>query len=264
LAGLGISPNDGGADFHLSPPRIVPFALVAAVICGLSGIGVLPLPAAIVLDAGAATCYLVALRSGLPRWPKLPWAWLNWFSGLGPALLPLAGFASACVALAEKPGLVGLVLLPVWVLLLLSLCPWLEEGEELGASFRSGATVLAVLAISVPLPLFSLAMSPSVAAPVRGVTVAASVVVPTWRLVSLTRRSWRGAWQRAVLVAVLLGVAAGLSVLLRVPIPLLPVALLLGWYGLAGVVSQRSSRSISGFAVFVVLAGVLLAVAAPI
>jgi hypothetical protein len=61
-----------------------------------------------------------------------------------------------------------------------------------------------------------------------------------------------------------MGVAAGFSALLRVPIPLLPVALLLGWYGLAGVVSQRSSRSISGFAVFVVLAGVMLAVAAPL
>ena len=263
-AGLGVSPGEGGADFHLSPPRIVPFAVVAAAISALSGIGVVPLPAAIALDAGSATCYLVALRSGLPRWPRLPWARLGWFSGMGPALLPLAGFVSACVALAEQPGLPGLVLLPLWVLLLFSLCPWLEVAEELGTSFRVGATVLALLAISVPLPLFILAMSPSVTAPVRGLAVAAAVAVPTGRLVSLARRSWRGAWPRAALVAVLMGVAAGFSALLRVPIPLLPVALLLGWYGLAGVVSQRRSRSISGFAEFVVLAGVMLAVAAPL
>ncbi|MGC1908284.1 MAG: hypothetical protein WA809_01610, partial [Candidatus Dormiibacterota bacterium] len=69
---------------------------------------------------------------------------------------------------------------------------------------------------------------------------------------------------RALVVTALLGVAAGLSVLLRVPTPLLPVALLLGWYGLTGVVSQPNGRSTGAFAVFVVLAAVMLAVGHPL
>ena len=255
---------DHQAQLHLSPPRIVPFSLMAAAVCGLSGIGILPVPAAILLDLGAALCYLVALRSALPRWPVLPWPRLNFLSGMQPAVLPLAGFVSASVALAEQPGLPGVVVLPLWVLLLLTVCPWLEVGEEKRASSRWGPTALALLTISVPLPLFILAMSPSVPAPVRAVTVAAAVLIPTWRLVSLTHRRWSQAWARAGVVAVLLGGAAGVSAILRVPIPLLPVALLMGWYGLAGVVSQRDGRSSGAFAAFVVLAAVMLAVANPI
>lgn len=224
----------------------------------------MPLPAAILLDLGAALCYVVALRSALPRWPELPWPRLRFLSGMGPAVLPLAGFASASVALAEQPGLPGVVLLPVWALVLLTVSPWLEVAEEQGPSFSWGTTTLALLTISVPLPLFLLAMSPSVAAPMRAGAVAAAVLIPTGRLVSLTHSGWSQAWKRAAVVAGLMGIAAGCSVLLRVPLPLLPVALLLGWYGLAGVVSQRDGRSTGSFAVFVVLAAVMLAAASPV
>jgi hypothetical protein len=263
-AGLGVAAVDKEANVHVSPPRIIPFALAAALICGLSGIGVLPPAAAALLDLGAAGCYLVALRSALPRWPELPWPRLRWLNGMAPAALPLAVFATACIALAEQPGLPGVVLLPLWVLLLLTVCPWLEVGEEQGSGLPWTPTALAVMIITVPLPLFALAMSPSVSAPVRALAVGGAVLIPTWRLVSLSRRSWWRAWRRSITVAVLLGAAAGASVLLRVPIPLLPVALLLGWYGLSGVVSQRDGRSIGGFAVFVVLAAVMLAVASPV
>jgi len=263
-SGLGVAPVDHLVGLHLSPPRIVPFSLMAAAVCALSGLGVLPLVAAILLDLGAALCYLLALRSALPRWPELPWPRLHFLSGMQPAVLPLAGFVSASVALAEQPGLPGVVVLPVGVLVLLTVCPWLEVGEEKRSSSRWGPTALALLIIAVPLPLFILAMSPSVPAPVRAATVAAAVLIPTWRLVSLTRRNWSQAWIRAGVVAALLGLAGGLSVILRVPIPLLPVALLLGWYGLAGVVSQRDGRSTGTFALFVVLAAVMLAVGNPL
>jgi hypothetical protein len=180
------------------------------------------------------------------------------------ALLPLAGFVSASVALSEQPGPPGEVVLPLGVLVLLTFGPWLDVAEEQRSSTRWGPTILALLTLAVPLPVFILAMSPSVTAPVRAVAVAAAVLVPTWRLISLTRRSWSQAWTRAMVVAVVLGFAAGVSVLLQVPVPLLPVALLLGWYGLAGVVSQRDGRSVGAFAVFVVLAAVMLAVGHPL
>jgi len=259
-----VTPLERQPELHLSPPRVVPFSLAAAAVCALSGIGVLPLAAAIALDIGAALSYLVALRSGLPRWPELPWPRLHFLSGMQPAVLPLAGFVSAAIALAEQPGLPGLLLLPLWVLVMLTVCPWLEVAEESRSSRRWGPTVLALLAISVPLPLFILAMSPSVAAPVRAVAVGAAVLLPSWRLISLTCRDDRRAWNRSVAVTLVLGAAAGASALLQVPIPLLPVALLLGWYGLTGVVSQHDRRSIGTFACFVVVAAVMLAVGNPL
>ncbi|MGA8427824.1 MAG: hypothetical protein WB801_09620 [Candidatus Dormiibacterota bacterium] len=243
---------------------MVPFALAAAGVCALLGLGILPLPVAVLLDVAAGACYLVALRSGLPHWPQLPWPRLRVLSGMRPAIVPLAGFVSASVVLAEQPGLPGVVLLPVWALLLLAVAPWLEVGQDQGSSFRWGTTALALLIISIPIPLFILAMNPSVPAVVRAVTVAAAVLIPTWRLVSLTRRGQAQAWVRAGVVAVVIGAAAGASVVLRVPIPLLPVALLMGWYGFAGVVSQRDGRSVGAFAVFVVVAAVMLAVAGPV
>lgn len=259
-----MAPVDQPAEFHLSPPRIVPFSLMAAAVSALSGVGVLPVPAAVLLDLGAVVCYLVALRAALPRWPELPWPRLHFLSGMQSALLPLAGFVSASVALSEQPGPPGEVVLPLGVLVLLTFGPWLDVAEEQRSSTRWGPTILALLTLAVPLPVFILAMSPSVTAPVRAVAVAAAVLVPTWRLISLTRRSWSQAWTRAMVVAVVLGFAAGVSVLLQVPVPLLPVALLLGWYGLAGVVSQRDGRSVGAFAVFVVLAAVMLAVGHPL
>jgi hypothetical protein len=263
-SGLGLAALARQPELHLSPPRVVPFSLAAAAVCGLSGIGVLPLPGAIALDVGAALCYLLALRSSLPHWPELPWRRLHFLSGMQPGVLPLAGLVSGAVALAEQPGMPGLALLPIWVLLMLTVSPWLEVAEERRSSLRWGPTALALLAISVPLPIFILAMSPSVAAPVRGIAVAAAVLAPSWRLISLTCHDGRQVWSRSIAVAIVLGAAAGASALLQVPIPLLPVALLLGWYGLTGVVSQHDRRSIGAFAVFVVLAAVMLAVGNPL
>ncbi|HEY6538744.1 MAG TPA: hypothetical protein VI138_06885 [Candidatus Dormibacteraeota bacterium] len=262
--GLGGTAQESRPERHLSPPRVVPFSLAAAGVCALSGIGVLPTSAAVGLDAGALLCYLVALRSGLPRWPELPWRRLQLLNGMQPALLPTAAFVSAAIALGEQPGLPGLAIMPPWIWLTLTVCPWLELAEERRSSLRWGPTVLALLAISVPLPLFVLAMSPSVSAPVRAATVALAVLVPTWRLITLTYRNLSRAWLRSATIAVLVGAAAGMSVLLRVAVPFLPVALLLGWYGLAGVVSQRDRRSTGAFAVFVVLAAIMLAVANPL
>ncbi|MGA7088078.1 MAG: hypothetical protein WB116_07350, partial [Candidatus Dormiibacterota bacterium] len=197
--------DDRDPEFHLSPPRVVPFALAAAAVCALSGVGILPVPVAVLLDVAAAACYLVALRSGLPHWPQLPWPRLRLLSGMRPAIVALAGLVSASVVLAEQPGLPGVVLLPVWALLLLAVTPWLEVGQDQGSSFRWGTTALALLTISIPVPLFILVMSPSVPAVVRAVTVATAVLIPTWRLVSLTRRGWAQPWVRAGVVAVVIG-----------------------------------------------------------
>ncbi|MGH7691778.1 MAG: hypothetical protein ACRENY_09410 [Candidatus Dormibacteria bacterium] len=264
VSGLGMGVVEQPAGTHLSPPRIVPFSLMAALVCALCGIGILPLAASVALDVGAAICYLAALRAALPRWPVLPWPRLHFLSGMRPAVLPLTGLVSASVVLAEQPGLPGLVLLPVGVAVLLTVCPWLEVEEERRSASRWAATVLALLTILVPLPILVLALGPSVPAPTRGVAVALAVLLPTWRLVSLTRRGVLESLARAGVVAGLVGFAAGMSAAIQVPIALLPVALLLGWYGLAGVVSQRDGRSGGTFAAFVVLAAVMLAVANPL
>lgn len=263
-AGLGQQMGEDRPEDHLDPRRILPIALAAVAVCALSGLGVLPWAAGVVLDLGGALCYFLALRAALPHWPELPGRWLRPLSGMGVAALPLVGFAAACVALLEQPGLPGVVVLPLWVLLLLTVCPWLELGAEQGFTASRATTLFALLTVSVPLPFFTLAMSPSVSAPTRAVVVAAAVLTPTWRLVSLAGPSWSRAWRRSLLVAVVLGAAAGASALLRVPIELLPVALLLGWYGLAGVVGRRRGTPMAAFAVFVVVAGVMLALAGPV
>ncbi|MGH7610787.1 MAG: hypothetical protein ACREN4_02075 [Candidatus Dormibacteria bacterium] len=248
---------------HTSPPRLLPFALAGAGICALSGLGVLPWPAVLALDLGSATCYGLALRASLPRWPDGPQGRLALLNGMAPALLPLAGLVSADLALPQRPGLPWVVLLPLWLLVLLGLAPFLAVGQEHGYARRWESTLLAVLAISVPVPIFALVMAPTVAGPLRGLGVLAVLLVPTWQLASLVR-PWRQAWRRAALVAVLVGAAAGASAWLQVPAALLPAAMLLGWYGLAGVVSQRDGQYSSSFAAFVVAAAVLLAVTGPV
>ena len=53
---------DHDSDFHLSPPRVVPFALAAAAVCALSGVGILPLPVAVQLDVNVGEA-LIRLRA---------------------------------------------------------------------------------------------------------------------------------------------------------------------------------------------------------
>ncbi|MGH7610143.1 MAG: DUF5656 family protein [Candidatus Dormibacteria bacterium] len=261
--GLGSGPEVADPHLHASPPRILPLAAVAAAVCALSGLGVLPGPASAALDLGAAGCYGLALRAALPRWPDGPSGRLGWLNGMTPVVLPLAALTAACVALPQRPDLPWLVLLPLWALVVLTASPWLEAGLEHGYGPNWSSTALAVLAISVPLPIFALVFNPTVPAVVRALAAGAAVAVPTWRLVALSQRQPGQAWRRALVVVALLAVAAAASAWLQVPAALLPVALLLGWYGLTGVVSQRDGQSMASFVAFVVAAAVMMAVAAP-
>ena len=82
-------------------------------------------------------------------------------------------------------------------------------------------------------------------------------------MIHLAGGSWSGSWPRAIGVAVVVGLAAVIIATLQVPGPLLPVALLIGWYGLTGVASNGGRRRSLSFSGFVVLAAAMLALAAP-
>ncbi|MGH7757950.1 MAG: hypothetical protein ACREN7_01385 [Candidatus Dormibacteria bacterium] len=265
MDGLGVGQPEALARIpQLTPSRILPFALIAAAVCGLSGVGLLPLPAAVLLEVAAGACYLVGLRASLPRWPELPWPRLRQFSGMGPVILPLWGLASASLVLAAQPGLPGEALLPAGVLCLLALAPRLEIGEEGQPTFGGARAALVLLTVLVPLPVFILAMGSGMPAPLRGLLAGAAVLVPTWHLMGVSQRNSTFGLVRTAAVGVLVGLAAGATAMIQAPIELLPVALLLGWYGLAGLASSRQGSAKGGFALFVVLAAVMLAVASPL
>ncbi len=246
---------------HLGPPRVVPFALAAAAVVGMAGMGMVALPAAVALDLGALACYLLALRSVLPRWPSLSSP--AWLSGMEPALLPVAALASASLALATNPGLPWTVLTPGWLLLVLTLCPWLDGGDSRARVPEWGSTVLAALVITVPVAYFVVALGAGTPLPLLALGVGLGGLIPSFRLIRLEGNPWAVAWERAALVALLTAVAAILVARLQVPGPLLPVAMLMGWYGLTGIAAQGVPRQRGSFMVFVVLAAAVLAIAAP-
>ncbi len=244
---------------RLSPPRLLLFAALSAAIVGLSGFGLLPDWAAALLDLGAIACYLLALRSVLPRWPPLPLIDWSPTHGMAPALLVLSTFSSAAIALVLRPGLPWAVLVPLWVLLSLSVGPWLDGSCEHGGGPDWAAGALSALVVVAPVPILFLALGTEVAAPVRAAAVGAVLAVPSWRLIVISGGG-PAAPQRALAVVLVLAAAAGVSALLPVAPAMLPVAMLLGWYGLCGVAGRRSATAVG----FVVLASALLAVAAPV
>ena len=259
--GLGDSPLVADPSSHLWPPRVVPFALAASAVVGMAGMGIVPLPAAVALDLGAVACYLLALRSVLPRWPLLSGP--SWLSGMEPAILPLAALASASLALATNPGLPWTVLTPFWLLLVLTLCPWLDAGDSQGQVPEWGSTVLAALVVTVPIAFFVVVMGAGTPTPLLALGVGMGALIPAFRLIRMEGHPWATAWERSALVAVLMAAAAILVARLQVPGPLLPVAMLMGWYGLTGIAAQRAPRQRGSFMAFVVLAAVVLAIAAP-
>lgn len=262
-AGNGLTESPWRAEPSLSPrpSRATPFAVLAAAVVGVAGVGALPLAAAIALDLGAVACYLLALRSVLPRRPQLSAA--PWLSGMEPAVLPLAAFASASLALASDPGLPWTVLTPLWLMVVLVLFPGLDTADPRARVPEWGSTVVAALVITVPVAFFVVALGSGAAAPVLALGVGLGALVPTWSLIRLEGRSRASAWWRAGVVVALVAAAAVLVSRLQVPGPLLPVAMLMGWYGLTGIAAQPDSRQRGSFTVFVVLAAAVLAVAAP-
>ncbi|MHB8313401.1 MAG: hypothetical protein ACYDD0_08900 [Candidatus Dormibacteria bacterium] len=262
-AGAGLVDNTSliEAGVHAWPPRLVPFAMLAAAVVGLAGVGIMPLPAAAALDLGAVVCYLVALRSVLPRGPFQVGP--TWLSGMEPAILPLAALAAGSLALASDPGLPWTVLTPLWLALALALFPWLYAGDDRVRLPAWGSTLLAALVITVPVAFFAVAMGAGTPAPMTALGVGLGALVPSLSLIQLEGHVLRDAWKAAVVVALLMAGAAVLVSRLQVPGPLLPVAMLMGWYGLTGVAAQQGTDRRRSFTIFVVLAAALLAVAAP-
>ena len=243
------------------PSRLVPFALLAAAVVGLAGVGIMAVPAAAALDLGAIACYLLALRSVLPSGPVR--VGRGWLSGMAPAILPLAALASASLALASDPGLPWSLLTPVWWALVLALFPWLDADDARVRIPAWGPTVLAALVITVPVAFFVVAMGAGTPAPLMALGVGVGALVPSLSLIRLEGHSLAKAWEGAVVVALLMAGAAVLVSRLQVPGPLLPVAMLMGWYGLTGVAARHGAGRGRSFTVFVVLAAAVLAIAAP-
>jgi hypothetical protein len=263
-AQVGLEQSSFGQDRteRLWPPRLVGFAIVATAVVGLTGLGIMPPALEAALDLGALLCYLVALRAALPRWPPLADPRLRWLSGMEPAILPVATLIAAALALGTSPGLPWTVVIPGWLLLVLAVFPWLEDGLPSGNP-SWGLTGVAALVITVPVPFFVVATSSGTPGPVVALLAALGAVVPSWRLIHLGGGTWSGSWPRAGAVALVVGLAAFLIARLQVPGPLLPVALLIGWYGLTGVAANPGHRRALSFSAFVVLAAAMLALSAP-
>jgi hypothetical protein len=261
--GLERSPLGQDRMERLWPPRVVGFAAVAAVVVGLTGPGIMPPALEAALDLAALFCYLLALRVALPHWPLVASPRLRWLSGMEPAILPVTTLIAAALVLGSNPGPPWTIVVPCWLLLVLAVCPWLDGGGSPSESPAWGLTALAAVAITVPVPFFVVATSAGTAAPLVAVLAGMGAVVPSWRLIHLAGGTWSDSWPGAIGVAVVVGLAAVVIARLQVPGPLLPVALLIGWYGLTGVASNGGrSRSVS-FSAFVVLAAAMLALAAP-
>jgi hypothetical protein len=261
--GLEQSPIGQDRMERLWPPRVVGFAAVATVVVGLTGPGIMPPVLEAALDLGALFCYLLALRVALPHWPLLAPPLVRWLSGMEPAILPVTTLVAAALVLGSNPGLPWTVVVPCWLMLVLAVGPWLDGGGSPSETPDWGLTALAAAAITVPVPFFVVATSAGTPAPLVALLAGLGAVVPSWRLIHLAGGSWSGSWPRAIGVAVVVGLAAVMIARLQVPGPLLPVALLIGWYGLTGVASNGRRRRALSFSAFVVLAAAMLALAAP-
>lgn len=243
------------------PLLLVPFALGAAGVVALGGLGLLSPLAMGLLDLGAALCYLLALRSALPT--DLPVNGRRWALDVEVALVPLSALAAGASALVEGAQGPWNILVPIWIFVVLALGPWLDAQERAGSGPDWGPTLLSGLLVTIPAPCFAIGTAAGAPAPVVATSVAVAAVVPAWRLVRLAGRSDRYAWTAAGWVAAVMGVAAALTVRIDTQGALLPAALLLAWYGLAGVSAQAGRRPRGSFAGFVVLAAALLAITAP-
>ena len=265
-AAAGLEPiqsDSGSSARHLSPPRLTFFALAAAAAVGLTGTGAIPLLASAVLDAGALACYLLALKSSLPPEPRSLSPRLLSVRGLEHSGVALASLVGAALLLATSPGLPWSVVAPVWLAVMLALGPWLDSGVDLERLPAWCATALSCLLVTVPVAYLVVGLSPGIPPPVQAFVVGLGCLVPSWRMVRLSGRAGAAAWERAGAVSLLLASAAGLTSRLRVPGALLPVALLVAWYGLTGVASMRDRRQMTSFTTFVLLAAAILAIAAP-
>ena len=268
-AGLGLSPGGPGpAPRPAAPWRTLPLAVVVSAAMAMARPGAVGLGPALVLDTVAGLAYALSVRVGDgPLLSRARW---------GQAALPLAVLLVGAVGLPELAG---------WALLgsgagamaaALTVLPWLE-GRLLRRPSPRLATLLALGGIVVVAAASLAATAPGVAAPARVAVAGVAGCAAALRLgvIGGGPTTW------LVLRAGLLGlVAAGVVVpLVRAAGagPAAATALLLGWYGLTGVLAgtpiavpsgqlpagARSGPLLrGGYGLFVVLAAVVTALAA--
>ena len=248
----------------MRPLLLAIFALAAALVVAISGLGVLAPIWGYLLTLAAAATYVVGLRSFLPSRARTGARF--WLSPrlLEVAAVPLTALTGAVVLLTTSPGPLLVGVIAGWLFLVLGLGAWLDAASSRGEGPAWGPTVLSLLLVSVPAPLLVSSVGPGVAPWLVALGVAGGTWGPGWRLVRVSGRDWEDAALAALGVALLVGASAVLALRASATGAVLPAALLVGWYGLTGVASRSRSESPRLPSLgFVVLAALMLALTQP-
>jgi hypothetical protein len=248
----------------MRPLLLAIFALAAALVVAISGLGVLAPIWGYLLTLLAAATYVLGLRSFLPSRARAGARF--WLSPrlLEVAAVPLTAITAAVVLLTTSPGPVLVGVLAGWLFLVLGLGAWLDAAGSRGEGPPWGPTVLSLLLVSVPAPLLVSSLSPGVSPWLVALGVAGGTWGPGWRLVRMSGGGWRETATVALGVALLVAASALLALRARAAGAVLPAALLVGWYGLTGVASRpRSEAPVLPSLGFVVLAALMLALTQP-
>ena len=248
----------------MRPLLLAIFALAAALVVAISGLGVLAPIWGYLLTLAAAATYALGLRSFLPSRARAGARF--WLSPrlLEVAAVPLTALTGAVVVLTTSPGpaLVGVI--AGWLVLVLSLGAWLDAAGSRGEGPAWGPTALSLLLVSVPAPLLVSSLGPGVAPWLVALGVAGGTWAPGWRLVRMSGRGWDESALVALGVALLVGASAVLALRASAAGAVLPGALLVGWYGLTGTASRtRPESPVLPSLGFVVLAALMLALTQP-
>lgn len=237
---------------------VVATAGLVAVTVGLSRDG-MPFPLGIALVLAALAAYALSLRLGPTGAGRPSASWRR----LHPALVPATCVVGAVALLRAGAGSPWTWAVPAWAWLVLGAGPWLDRWTAVGRRPGGASTALSVLLVTLPVPYFLIALTPGLPAALAALAVGGGCLVPTWRMVRLSGLGFGPAWERAAIVAFITAVGLTVVAHLQVTSPLLPVATLVGWYGLTGIASLRDRSELPSFAAFVVLAAAILAISAP-
>ena len=248
----------------MRPLLLAIFALAAALVVAISGLGVLAPIWGYLLALAAAATYVLGLRSFLPSRARAGARF--WLSPrlLEVAAVPLTALTGAVVLLTTSPGPVLVGLIAGWLVVVLGLGAWLDAAGSRGEGPTWGPTALSLVLVSIPAPLLVGSLGPGVAPWLVALGVAGGTWAPGWRLLRMAGRGWEEAALVALALALLVGASAVLALRARAAGAVLPAALLVGWYGLSGVASRtRSEPPALPSLGFVVLAALMLALTQP-
>lgn len=246
-----------------SPPvaRLAAAAVAVAVAVGLTGSG------AVRPEVGGPL-WLLGTALYLALWRLLPGAYRGARSrgalgSWGPMLIPAVCVVGAALVAQEPLAPPWPLALAAWVALTLSAGPWLDRAASRQRRPGTESTLLTALLVSLPIPYLAVALTPGLPAVVAGLAVATGCLLPSWRMVRLAGPAGGTAVERALIVALLTGAALTAAATSEVAGPLMVLAILVGWYGLTGIVSLRDRSELPSFAAFVVVAAAVLAISAP-